>query len=84
MYAHGDEWRKKSGPSRCPRAAASSSSPAISVYYGGALVLYALRQKIGNAAFEQLERTWVQRYRDSVASTDDSSRSPRRSAGTRA
>ena len=41
------------------------------VYNGGALVLFALRQKIGAAAFEQVERAWVQRYRDSVASTDD-------------
>ena len=34
-------------------------------------MLYALRQKIGVAAFDRLEREWVQRYRDGVASTAD-------------
>ena len=33
------------------------------VYDGGALVLYALRQVIGDRAFEELERGWVQRFR---------------------
>src|SRR6185295_6803295 len=37
----------------------------------GALALYALRQRIGESAFDQVERTWVTRYRDGVASTDD-------------
>ena len=71
MYAHGDEWRKKSGPVALPKSGAAVKFYAIQIYDGGALVLYALRQKIGTAAFEQVERTWVQRYRDSVASTDD-------------
>ena len=71
VYAHGDEWRKDSDPSRFPRAAMSSGSSAIKVYHGGALVLYALRQKIGAAAFEQVERAWVQRYEGKSASTDD-------------
>ena len=71
MYAHGDEWRKKSGPVALPKSGGVIKLSSNQVYYGGALVLYALRQKIGAAAFEQLERTWVQRYRDSVASTDD-------------
>ena len=71
MYAHGDEWRKKSGPVALPKSGGVIKLSSANVYYGGALVLYALRQKIGTAAFEQVERTWVQRYRDSVASTDD-------------
>ena len=41
------------------------------VYDGGALVLYALRQKIGDAAFMRLERAWVKRYEGKSASTDD-------------
>ena len=57
---------------------------AIQIYDGGALVLYALRQKIGTAAFEQVERTWVQRYRDSVASTDDFIALATEVSGTRA
>src|SRR6187397_2290187 len=71
VYAHGDEWRKQSGPVALPKSGAVLKLSSFEVYYGGALVLYALRQKIGDAAFEQLERTWVHRYRDSVASTDD-------------
>ncbi len=42
-----------------------------SVYEGGALVLYALRQRIGDAAFRRLEREWVSGYRDKTASTAD-------------
>ena len=71
LYAHGDEWRRKSGPVALPKSGAVLKLSSYQVYFGGALVLYALRQKVGNAAFEQVERTWVQRYRDGVASTDD-------------
>ena len=41
------------------------------VYHGGALILYALRQKIGHRAFEQLEREWAQRNRDGVVRSSD-------------
>jgi aminopeptidase N len=34
-------------------------------------VLYALRQEIGEEAFEALEREWADRYRYGVASTAD-------------
>ena len=71
MYAHGDEWRKKSGPVALPKSGGVLKLSSYQVYFGGALALYALRQKIGKAAFEQVERTWVERYRYSVASTDD-------------
>lgn len=70
-YAHGDEWRKRSGPVALPKSGEVLKLFSLQVYHGGALVLYALRQKIGRSAFEQLERTWVQRYRGEVASTDD-------------
>jgi len=40
-------------------------------YYGGALVLYALRQQVGNKAFEKIEREWVKRYEGKSASTAD-------------
>ena len=73
VYAHGDQWRHDYGPVAKP----SSGDPGFDalfssqVYHGGALVLYALRQKIGTAAFERVERAWVHRYENSVASTDD-------------
>ena len=41
------------------------------VYDGGALVLYALRQRIGVAAFDRLEREWLRRYRDRSPGTRD-------------
>ena len=62
VYAHGDQWRADDGPVAAP------SSPDtlfdFNRYHGGALVLYALREKIGTRAFDRLEREWVRRYRD--------------------
>ena len=40
-------------------------------YYGGALVLYALRQKVGDATFQRIERAWVDRYAGESPSTAD-------------
>jgi aminopeptidase N len=71
VYAHGDEWRRKSGPVALPKSGDVLKLSSLQVYFGGALVLYALRQKIGESAFEAVERTWIERYRDGVASTDD-------------
>lgn len=41
------------------------------IYSGGAVVLYALQQKVGEETFKRIERTWVETYRDGVAGTDD-------------
>ena len=41
------------------------------VYGGGATVLYALRQVVGDRTFYEIERRWVQRYEGESASTDD-------------
>jgi aminopeptidase N len=69
VYAHGDEWRASSGPVAAPLNADRLFS--LQRYHGGALVLYALRAKIGTRAFDKLERAYVSRYRGGVASTDD-------------
>jgi aminopeptidase N len=69
VYAHGDEWRASDGPVAAPLN--SDVLFNLNRYHGGALVLYALRQKIGGRAFDRLERQWVSRYRDRVASTED-------------
>jgi aminopeptidase N len=69
VYAHGDQWRHDDGPVARPISAATLFS--LQVYHGGALVLYALRQKIGAAAFMRIERAWVRRYEGKSASTDD-------------
>jgi aminopeptidase N len=69
VYAHGDQWRHDWGPVALPTKPATLFS--FQVYHGGALVLYALRQKIGREAFSRVERTWVQQYQGKSASTHD-------------
>ncbi|GIF04284.1 M1 family metallopeptidase [Actinoplanes siamensis] len=72
VYALGDQYRTKYGPVARPLKSGSIwdvFNP--NVYDGGALVLYALRQKIGAKAFDALERTWVSAYRGKSASTQD-------------
>ena len=45
VYAHGDQWRNDDGPVALPSSADTLFN--LQRYHGGALVLYALRQKIG-------------------------------------
>ena len=47
VYAHGDEWRARTDRSRQPSGTDVNGLFSLQVYHGGALVLYALRQKIG-------------------------------------
>jgi aminopeptidase N len=68
VYALGDQWRAQYGPVARPASAETLFS--LNVYHGGALVLYALREKIGIRAFERLEREWVSRYRDESVPTE--------------
>ncbi|MER6569653.1 M1 family metallopeptidase [Streptomyces sp. NPDC001093] len=73
-YGSSDRWRESGGPPARPKPPAPEQKISIfrpNVYDGAALVLYALRQKIGRPAFEQLERSWVREHRDSTASTAD-------------
>jgi aminopeptidase N len=73
-YRLSDGWREKNGPPAAPAPARPDERNGIfrkSMYGGSALVLYALREKIGPADFRALQRAWVQRYRDSTASTAD-------------
>jgi aminopeptidase N len=69
VYALGDRWRAEFGPVAQPVSADTLFS--LNVYHGGALVLYALRQEIGDEAFERLERAWLRRYGGESASTAD-------------
>ncbi|HEY6749682.1 MAG TPA: M1 family metallopeptidase [Mycobacteriales bacterium] len=68
-YALGDQYRHDFGPVAAPVSAETLFSN--QAYEGGALVLYALRQRIGAAAFERLERAWVHKYARSAAGTPD-------------
>ncbi|MFC8453760.1 M1 family metallopeptidase [Kitasatospora sp. NPDC057223] len=67
-YARGDQWRLDSGPVAAPTAANLFDSQR---YAGGVLVLFALREKVGAAAFERIERAFLERYRYGSASTRD-------------
>jgi aminopeptidase N len=66
IYAAGDNFRAEFGPVARPTEMYTPNA-----YQGGALVLYALRQKIGAQAFDAVERAWVSRYENGVASTAD-------------
>jgi aminopeptidase N len=71
VYTISDILRAQDGPVARPVSGDPVQLFSPQVYWGGALVLYALHQKIDDAAFQRLERAWVTRYRDDVASTQD-------------
>ncbi|MEU8713210.1 M1 family metallopeptidase [Streptomyces sp. NPDC048663] len=67
-YAQHDQWRHDDG------APAEPTEPTlfkVMRYDGSALVLYALRQKVGDETFDRIERSWVTRYRGRAAGTKD-------------
>lgn len=73
-YGFSDRWRESGGPPAAPKAPKEGQKISIfrpNIYDGAALVLYALRQEIGQDAFEQVERTWVREHRDDTAGTAD-------------
>ena len=67
-YARGDQWRKSSGPVAAPNEANLFDSQR---YLGGVLVLYALRRQVGESVFSAIESTFLERFRNASASTDD-------------
>jgi aminopeptidase N len=72
-YARGDQLRATFGPVAAPVHGADDIASFFSpnVYEGGALVLFALRQVVGDPAFREIERKWPQRYGGGPASTAD-------------
>ncbi|MER5380332.1 M1 family metallopeptidase [Streptomyces sp. NPDC002688] len=67
-YASHDQWRHDYG------APAEPTEPNLFKrmrYDGSALVLYALREKVGQETFGRIERAWVTKYRGRTASTED-------------
>ncbi|KUM91308.1 metallopeptidase [Streptomyces cellostaticus] len=67
-YAQHDQWRHDDG------APAQPTEPALfrqMRYDGSALVLYALREKVGEDTFDRIERSWVTTYRGRAAGTQD-------------
>lgn len=69
QYAQGDIMRHDSGPVARPDSAEVLFS--ATAYDGGALVLYALQQKVGPEKFARIAREWPERFRGKSASTDD-------------
>lgn len=67
-YSQGDLWRTTSGPVAAPNAANLWDNQR---YTGGVLVLFALREKIGPAAFDRVEQAFLHRFRYGNASTED-------------
>ncbi|WP_435846358.1 M1 family metallopeptidase [Streptomyces fradiae] len=73
-YTASDGWRASGGPPAAPRPPATDAKTALFrpvVYDGSALVLYALRQEIGAAAFGTLQRRWTAEYAHTNAGTAD-------------
>ncbi|WP_327673561.1 M1 family metallopeptidase [Kitasatospora sp. NBC_00458] len=68
VYAKGDQWRRDSGPVAAPTAANLFDSQR---YTGGALVLFALRERVGAQVFDRIERAFLERYRNGSATTAD-------------
>ncbi|MGX2998384.1 M1 family metallopeptidase [Streptomyces sp. JNUCC 64] len=67
-YEQHDQWRRDFG------APAEPTEPQLFKrmrYDGSALVLYALRQRVGDASFRRIEREWAQRHRGRTAGTRD-------------
>ncbi|MER6080681.1 M1 family metallopeptidase [Streptomyces sp. NPDC001833] len=67
-YEQHDQWRHDDG------APAEPTGPTlfkVMRYDGSALVLYALRQKVGDETFGRIERAWVTEYRGRAAGTRD-------------
>ncbi|MFF5307949.1 gluzincin family metallopeptidase [Streptomyces massasporeus] len=66
---------RKEGPVAAPRLSAfkprATAPYRWTAYEGGALTLYALRQKVGEADFQRIERAWVREHHDGVAGTAD-------------
>ncbi|KOU37664.1 zinc metalloprotease [Streptomyces sp. WM4235] len=83
-YQRSDQWRAAGGPPAAPKAAAPGEKIGLFrpvVYDGAALILYALRQEVGVATFDRIERRWVDEHADSTAGTDDFVRLASQEAG---
>ncbi|MEV6424379.1 M1 family metallopeptidase [Streptomyces sp. NPDC051662] len=73
-YRQSNGWRAAGGPPADPKPPVEGQPISLFrpvMYDGSALVLYALRHEIGEAAFARLERDWVRIHRDGTATTTD-------------
>jgi aminopeptidase N len=70
-YRRGNRLRASYGPVARPRGHSFTTLFSDNVYSGGGLVLYALRQEVGDAVFRAIERGWVRTYRNRSVTTAD-------------
>lgn len=63
--------RRAPGRTEGPRPGEKVGLFRPAVYDGAALALYALRQEIGEKAFDRVERRWVAEHKDATAGTED-------------
>jgi aminopeptidase N len=68
-YEIANQDRADFGPVALPSSSDFLELFSNNVYYGGALVLYALRQRVGEETFREIERKWAQRFRGESVST---------------
>ena len=71
VYAGSDALRAEDGPVARPNSGALDELFSDNAYNGGALVLYALRQKVGGPVFQRIERAWVRDNAGRAAGTAD-------------
>ncbi len=69
-YRRGNQLRHDFGPVAKPTGTDIFTLFSDNVYSGGSLTLYALRQVVGEATFNKIERTWVDRYNGESVSTE--------------
>ncbi|GGN49175.1 zinc metalloprotease [Streptomyces albiflavescens] len=67
-YEQHDQWRHDAG---APAEPTERTLFKQMRYDGSALVLYALREKVGEETFDRIERSWVSKYRGRAAGTRD-------------
>jgi aminopeptidase N len=71
QYAKANQYRAEFGPVAHPTHNDLFGLFSDNVYGGGALVLFALQQKVGDATFRAIERGWAQRKRGESVGTGD-------------
>ncbi len=71
VYELGNQYRADFGPVALPSSNDFLDLFSDNVYNGGALVLYALYQRVGEKEFYEIERKWAQRNRGESVTTDD-------------
>jgi len=69
-YRRANQLRHDFGPVAMPTGNDIFTLFSDNVYSGGSLVLYALRQVVGEDTFRDIEQTWVKRYSGESVSTE--------------